>query len=58
MAPRFSGANAKQNTSQAREALTGETGDFAFTLLPPGHYKLEVIAGGFKTRLVAPVWTR
>jgi len=29
-----------QSTSQMREMLTGESGEFAFPLLPPGRYKL------------------
>jgi hypothetical protein len=37
------------STSQARELSTKESGDFAFTLLPPGRYKLEVTATGFTT---------
>jgi outer membrane receptor protein involved in Fe transport len=36
-------------TSQLRELTTGTSGDFAFTLLPPGRYKLEVTANGFTT---------
>jgi hypothetical protein len=37
------------STSQIREIATKESGDFAFTLLPPGRYKLEVTATGFTT---------
>src|ERR1043165_5836186 len=37
-----------QSTSQLREITTRDSGDFAFTLLPPGLYKLEVIATGFR----------
>src|SRR6185369_13462660 len=37
-----------QSTSQVRELTTRDSGDFAFTLLPPGLYKLEVIATGFR----------
>src|ERR1044071_621791 len=52
------GASAKlisQTTSQLREVATGDSGDFAFTLLPPGGYKLEVTANGFKTTVVEDV---
>ncbi|HJS24393.1 MAG TPA: TonB-dependent receptor [Pyrinomonadaceae bacterium] len=41
-----------QSTSQVRELVTGGSGDFAFTLLPPGRYKLEVTANGFRTVLI------
>ena len=37
------------STSQLRELSTKDSGDFAFTLLPPGRYKLEVTANGFQT---------
>jgi hypothetical protein len=37
-----------QSTSQLREITTRDSGDFAFTLLPSGLYKLEVIATGFR----------
>jgi len=52
------GANVKlisQTTSQLREVQTRDTGEFAFTLLPPGAYKLEVTANGFRTTLVEDV---
>lgn len=39
-------------TSQVRESVTGDSGDFAFTLLPAGDYKLEVAANGFRTVMV------
>jgi outer membrane receptor protein involved in Fe transport len=42
----------RQSTSQVREMLTGESGEFAFSLLPPGRYKLEVSANGFRTTLI------
>jgi hypothetical protein len=44
-------ANVKltSQTSQLRELTTGTSGDFTFTLLPPGRYKLEVAASGFTT---------
>jgi hypothetical protein len=37
-----------QSTSQVREITTRDSGQFAFTLLPPGVYHLEVTASGFK----------
>lgn len=39
-------------TGAAREAATGEGGDFAFLSLPPGKYKVEVAAKGFKRTVV------
>ena len=42
----------RQSTSQVREMVTGESGEFAFPLLPPGRYKLEVSASGFRTILI------
>src|SRR5205823_1179516 len=33
----------------SRESLTGNTGAYGFTLLPPGNYRLQVEAQGFKT---------
>lgn len=39
-------------TSQVRETVTGDSGDFVFTLLPAGDYKLEVAANGFRTVIV------
>lgn len=39
-------------TSQVRETVTGDSGDYAFTLLPAGDYKLEVTANGFRTVMV------
>ena len=39
-------------TSQTRESVSGDSGDFAFTLLPAGAYKLEVTANGFRTVVV------
>src|SRR5690242_4988031 len=38
-----------QSTSQVREVITGE---FAFPLLPPGRYNVEVSANGFRTVLI------
>src|SRR6185369_15127920 len=37
------------STSQLRELSTKDSGDFAFTLLPPGRYRLEATANGFTT---------
>ncbi len=37
-----------QSTSHVREITTTDSGDFAFTLLPPGVYKLDVTASGFR----------
>jgi outer membrane receptor protein involved in Fe transport len=49
------GANVKLTslaTAQERETVTNDSGDFAFTLLPAGPYKLEITAGGFRTVVV------
>ena len=54
----IAGANVKlisQTTSQVRELSTGDSGNFTFTLLQPGRYKLEVSANGFRTTLVEDV---
>jgi outer membrane receptor protein involved in Fe transport len=45
-----SGVNAQQ-----REAITNDSGDFVFTLLPAGVYKLEITASGFRTVVVDEV---
>ncbi len=42
-------------TALRREAETGGEGDFAVPLLPPGRYKVEVSAKGFKRVLVEEV---
>ncbi|HZB44636.1 MAG TPA: TonB-dependent receptor, partial [Pyrinomonadaceae bacterium] len=42
-------------TSAQRQATTGEEGGFAVPLLPPGRYKVEVAAQGFKRVLVEEV---
>ena len=39
-------------TALRREATTGGEGDFAVPLLPPGRYRVEVSAGGFKRVVV------
>jgi len=43
------------DTALARQTTTDENGEFAFTLLPPGRYKIEVTAQGFKKVLVESV---
>ncbi|HXS01923.1 MAG TPA: carboxypeptidase-like regulatory domain-containing protein, partial [Pyrinomonadaceae bacterium] len=42
-------------TAQEREAVTNDSGDFVFTLLPAGTYKLEITASGFRTVVVDEV---
>ena len=42
-------------TAQERETITNDSGDFAFTLLPAGDYKLEITASGFRTVVVEQV---
>lgn len=42
-------------TAQERETITNDSGDFAFTLLPAGDYKLEITATGFRTVVVEQV---
>jgi outer membrane receptor protein involved in Fe transport len=42
-------------TAQQRETTTNDSGDFAFTLLPAGDYKLEISASGFRTVVVEQV---
>ena len=42
-------------TAQERETITNDSGDFAFTLLPAGDYKLEITATGFRTVVVEEV---
>src|SRR4051794_15420292 len=43
------------STSLQRQATSNESGDFALLLLPPGNYKVEVTAQGFKTVLIETV---
>src|SRR5262245_19613508 len=38
-----------QATGAVRTASTNETGIYIFTLIPPGHYDIEVVAPGFRT---------
>src|SRR5215204_1375338 len=42
-------------TAQEREAVTNDSGDFVFTLLPAGVYKAEITAAGFRTVVVDEV---
>ena len=52
------GANVKLTslvTAQERQATTNDSGDFVFTLLPAGTYKLEITASGFRTVVVDEV---
>ena len=37
-------------TGQSRTATTGPDGDYKFSLLPPGNYRLKFNAAGFKSR--------
>ncbi|HEY8412545.1 MAG TPA: TonB-dependent receptor, partial [Pyrinomonadaceae bacterium] len=53
-----SGASVKLTsllTAQERESTTNDSGDFVFTLLPAGSYKLEITASGFRTVVVDEV---
>jgi hypothetical protein len=43
------------DTNQARTATTGASGDYKFSLLPPGNYSLKFSAAGFKTSEVSSV---
>jgi outer membrane receptor protein involved in Fe transport len=42
-------------TSQVREAKSGDSGAFGFAILPPGRYKLEISAAGFRNALIEEV---
>jgi len=42
-------------TGQERTETTGTAGDFKFSLLEPGNYKLKFTASGFKTATVGPI---
>jgi hypothetical protein len=42
-------------TAQTRTATTGPNGDYRFSLLPPGNYRLDFSASGFKTATIASV---
>ncbi len=41
-----------------RETVTGESGAYLFTLLPPGNYRLQVLAQGFKTSSIDAIAVR
>src|ERR1700677_2699719 len=43
------------DTNQARNATTGSDGQYKFTLLPPGSYKVRFSASGFKTAEIGAV---
>jgi hypothetical protein len=43
------------DTNQVRTATTGSSGEFKFSLLPPGNYSLKFGAAGFKTSAIASV---
>src|SRR6185369_5249489 len=43
------------DTNQARTATTGNDGEYKFTLLPPGGYKVRFAANGFKTAEISMV---
>jgi hypothetical protein len=43
------------DTNQVRTAMTGGDGQYKFTLLPPGAYKVRFAANGFKTAEVSAV---
>ncbi|HMS38714.1 MAG TPA: carboxypeptidase-like regulatory domain-containing protein [Pyrinomonadaceae bacterium] len=40
------------DTNSLRETVSGEDGSFAFQLLPPGRYRVEMSANGFQTASV------
>jgi hypothetical protein len=42
-------------TNVVRTVVTNESGNFVFDLIPPGTYKLEAEASGFKKVVVSPV---
>ena len=42
-------------TNQSREDKTGPAGDYKFSFLPPGNYRLKFTAQGFKTAEIASV---
>jgi hypothetical protein len=44
-----------QGTALERTATTSADGEFSFTLLPPGRYKLEVSAQGFSNKTVEAI---
>jgi len=42
-------------TAATRTQETSASGGFSFDLIPPGSYKVEVTATGFKTKVITPV---
>ena len=44
-----------RGTSQAREEKTGVNGEYKFSLLPPGDYRVKFMATGFKTANIKSV---
>src|ERR1700730_8612711 len=42
-------------TNQARTSITGNDGTYRFTLLPPGTYRVRLMAAGFRTSEVPSV---
>lgn len=57
---RIAGAKAvlTSDSGLTRETITGDLGLFLFTLLPPGKYRLEVQASGFKTSAIGDITVR
>ncbi len=45
-------------TNEAWSTTTGQGGDYSFLLLPPGFYRIEVAAAGFKTAVLTDVSVR
>jgi hypothetical protein len=45
-------------TNEAWSTTTDQTGDYSFLLLPPGLYRIEVAAPGFKTAVLTDVSVR
>src|SRR5580698_7728934 len=46
--PKLSVSLLNIDTGQMQSAVTSDSGDYTFTLLPPGHYSLTIAAAGFK----------
>ena len=46
------------DTGERRTAITDESGDYAFPLLPPGTYQISISAHGFSTALYNGVQVR
>ena len=47
-----------EGTNEAGSAATDQAGNYSFFLLPPGLYKIEVAAAGFKTAVLTDVSVR